>query len=329
MVGGSALAIAIVLFVILSLTYGHPGDIVTYLAAGERLNGGHPLYALSPGDRQLPIIPPYWTVPLLSPPLVAVVWRPLALLPEPVSVGAWWIAMNACLLAAVAMVLRVPRMIGPVALYVLAIPLGLEAVQGNINAIILLATLVAWRAHAAGRPDIAGAIIGGLVVLKVTPAILAVWVLASGGRRGWLGLAAGGLAFGALSLVGAGLDAHLAYLSVMRDTTTLGPSDLSLAGMLRTLGLTPDLAARVGLAVDLTGIIAILALRSRPASAFRVAIVTLVAGSPVVFVNTYLLLLPALAPALWPLGQRGEALGGEAATVGWAGAAPPGQVEPR
>ena len=28
-----------------------PGDSFTYLAAGERLNAGHLLYALSPGDR--------------------------------------------------------------------------------------------------------------------------------------------------------------------------------------------------------------------------------------------------------------------------------------
>src|SRR5438046_396896 len=126
LIGGSAVVLAAVLFVILSLTYGHPGDVVTYLAAGERLNLGHPPYALSPGDRAVPIVPPYWTVPLLSPPLVAVVWRPLALLPDSVSIGLWWVAMIGCLTAVVVMILRVPRMIGPVALYVLAIPLGLE-----------------------------------------------------------------------------------------------------------------------------------------------------------------------------------------------------------
>ena len=48
------------------------GDARTYLAAGERLNAGHPLYALSPGDRPVAISPPWWTVPLVSPPFIAV-----------------------------------------------------------------------------------------------------------------------------------------------------------------------------------------------------------------------------------------------------------------
>ncbi len=55
-------------------------DAPTYLAAGERLNAGHNLYALVAGDRPVLLDPPYWIVPLLSPPPIAVLWRPLALL---------------------------------------------------------------------------------------------------------------------------------------------------------------------------------------------------------------------------------------------------------
>jgi hypothetical protein len=36
-------------------------DAWNYLAAGERLNAGHPLYALSAGDRPVPLAPPYWS----------------------------------------------------------------------------------------------------------------------------------------------------------------------------------------------------------------------------------------------------------------------------
>jgi hypothetical protein len=301
MVAASGIALAVVLFVILAVTYGHPGDVVTYLAAGERLNAGHALYALAPGDRFLPVVPPYFTVPLVSPPLVAVVWRPLALLPEPVGVGLWWAAMLACLAVAVGMVLRVPRMLGPVSLLALSIPLGLEAVQGNINAIILLGAIVAWRAHATGHEAWAGAIVGGLVVLKVTPAILAVWLLMTAGRRGWLGLSAGLALAGGVSVLGAGIDAHLAYLAVMRDTTTIGPSDLSVAGIFRTLGMAPEIANRAIIAIDLAGAASVVLLRRRPSWAFRAAVVTMVLGSPVVFVNTFLLLLAALAPSLWPI----------------------------
>jgi hypothetical protein len=46
-----------------------------YLAAGERLNAGHQLYALMPGNRPVDIHPPFWTVPLLSPPPIAVLFR--------------------------------------------------------------------------------------------------------------------------------------------------------------------------------------------------------------------------------------------------------------
>src|SRR4030088_3430196 len=67
-------------------------DAITYLAAGERLNAGHQLYALAPGDRWVWINPPFWTVPPLSPPPIAVLWRPLAALPNEWGVGIWWLA---------------------------------------------------------------------------------------------------------------------------------------------------------------------------------------------------------------------------------------------
>src|SRR5687767_10188966 len=53
-------------------------DANTYLAAGERLNAGHDLYRLRPGDREVLIIPELFTQPLVSPPPIAVLWRPLA-----------------------------------------------------------------------------------------------------------------------------------------------------------------------------------------------------------------------------------------------------------
>src|SRR5439155_18905551 len=69
-----------------------PGDATVYLAAGERLDAGHALYALAPGDRDPGLKPPYWTVPLLSPPLIGVVFRPLALLPWAVGAYIFWAA---------------------------------------------------------------------------------------------------------------------------------------------------------------------------------------------------------------------------------------------
>ena len=47
-------------------------DSSTYFAAGLRLNEGNPLYTLTPGDRPVPLDPPYWSIPLMSPPPIAV-----------------------------------------------------------------------------------------------------------------------------------------------------------------------------------------------------------------------------------------------------------------
>ncbi|MHB8400340.1 MAG: hypothetical protein ACYDCI_15610 [Candidatus Limnocylindrales bacterium] len=111
---------------------------------------------------------------------------------------------------------------------------------------------------------------------------------------------------GSISLVGAGLDAHLAYLTVMRDTTTIGPSDLSVPGIVRTIGFPSEVTDRLSLVIDVAGVVAVVLLRRRPDRAYRAAILTMVLGSPVVFVNTFLLLLPLIAPSLWPLNDRGD-----------------------
>jgi hypothetical protein len=73
-------------------------DTWNYLAAGERLNAGHSIYALVAGDRPILLEPPS-AVPLISPPLVAVLWRPLAFLPDWLGMWAWWAASAAAMLA--------------------------------------------------------------------------------------------------------------------------------------------------------------------------------------------------------------------------------------
>ncbi len=48
-------------------------DAVTYLAAGERLNAGHPLYSLAAGDRRVALEPTLSPAAILSPPPIAVI----------------------------------------------------------------------------------------------------------------------------------------------------------------------------------------------------------------------------------------------------------------
>jgi hypothetical protein len=67
-------------------------DNSTYFSAGQRLNAGHPLYGpLVATDRPIPGYPRKYPAPLLSPPLVAVIWCPLAALGE-MSMTIWWAA---------------------------------------------------------------------------------------------------------------------------------------------------------------------------------------------------------------------------------------------
>src|SRR6266536_85078 len=92
-----------------------PGDALVYLAAGERLNAGHPLYAISAGDRPIGIQPPHWTVPLLSP--------PLALLPPDSGAYVWWAAALAAIGAVLIAYLRANPILASVAIMVLVVPL--------------------------------------------------------------------------------------------------------------------------------------------------------------------------------------------------------------
>jgi len=60
---------------------GAPGrDIHNYILAGLRLNAGHPLYTYGPGDERI-ISDGFADYALYSPPLIAVLFRFIVLLP--------------------------------------------------------------------------------------------------------------------------------------------------------------------------------------------------------------------------------------------------------
>ena len=123
-----------------------PGDAFTYLAAGERLNAGHLLYALSPGDRPVDLNPPYWTVPLLSPPPIAVVFRAFATMPPDTGAYFWW-ALQLVALAVISLVMlarRRPLLTAGVMLLLL-IPTVYEIGVGNLNSMVLLGLIFTWR----------------------------------------------------------------------------------------------------------------------------------------------------------------------------------------
>jgi len=315
----AAIVVSISLFVVVLAVYFTrgfvPGDAIVYLAGGERLNAGHSLYALVPGDRQFAMKPPLWTVPLLSPPLIAVVFRPLAALPSDLGAYLWWIATMSAIAAVLVAYFRRRPVLASLALIVLVVPITYEVGVGNMNAFLLLGSVLIWRWTLAGRDERSGVAAALMFFAKISPVVLAWWLLT---QRRWgavrAGLVAGVVILG-VSILGAGIDAHLRYLEITRETTTIGQSDLSLGGLARAIGVAPSVADLLPVAMLVGGVLGIAVLRNRPGPAFALAVATMTLGSPVVNINSYALLLGCLAPAMWASrGRTKEAPAGGGST---------------
>ncbi len=308
-VGVIALVLSLGLTVAVQLIYFErgviPGDAFTYLAAGERLNAGHNLYALSPGDRPVALNPPYWTVPLVSPPPIAVVFRFFALFGD---AGAylWWVLQLLALATSLAMLARRLRpIVMAAAIAVLMIPTVYEIGVGNLNSMILLGSILVWRLGSRRREAASGGISAVMTAVKLTPAVLVWWLLTTRRRRALISAIVAGSAAFAISIVGAGLDSHVEYLRLLAGGTAFSPSPLSLGGIASYLGAPAVLARWLPTMFAFGGLGAVFALRHRPAWAYTAAIVTMICGSPSVSINWFVLLYALLAPVAWPAGGRG------------------------
>lgn len=226
-----------------------------YLAAGERLNAGHPLYALGPGDRPVLLVPPYWSVPLLSPPLIAVLWRPLALLGDAAMI-LWWAGGMAAMIAFVAWSTRAAGAVGLLVLIVLSPALWLTALSGN--ATTWLIPLLALRHPLA---------VALAAAVKLSPILLAP-------SAGWRACLAGVAGLAVVSLAGAGLQNHLDWFATVPQSA---PTPLSVAAL---TGLPPSVVF-VGMGL--------LALKG-----WRWAVVAMTFATPVVYFSTLSLLALAV-----------------------------------
>jgi Glycosyltransferase family 87 len=278
-----------------------PGDSFTYLAAGERLNAGHLLYALSPGDRPVGFEPPFFTVPLLSPPPIAVLFRPLAAIPNEIGVYIWWIATIVILAVVILWMLRERPILVGLTVLVLSIPIVYQIGVGNLNGLIVAGIVVAWYLLTRRRDLAAGAIFALMTAFKITPGIFLWWLITQRRWDAFKAFVVTGLVVLAISVLGAGLQAHLEYLGIMRQTATAGTTYLSLAGAARYLGVSVEVANVMPSAAILVGALVIWLLRDRPGPAYVAAILTLIAGSPVVQITWFTILLGALAPIVWPM----------------------------
>lgn len=234
-----------------------PADVSTYLAAGERLNAGHSLYGpLGPGDRVVLDWQQYGA-PLVSPPLVAVIWRPLAAL-GPWTMYPWWGLTIAALLGVyLAAWVRAPLLTGLLAIPA-AFQFSVELGLANLDALILAGTVITWLLWQRGRPGFAMALAVLLAALKVYPVVLVVWLFVVAPRATWRPfLGAVGILL-AVSVAGAGVGAHLDYL--------------------RVLAVTGASASRLRLVLAGCCTVGVVLLRRWPAASYAAAVLAIAVG---------------------------------------------------
>jgi hypothetical protein len=269
-------------------------DTSNYYAAGERLNAGHSLYAYGPGDRQVLALLFGLPSPYLYPPLMGVLWRPVAaFLPfEPVIV-AWWAAGMMALLGFLVWILWRGGRATAAGCLILVVPLAITAWSGNVGSFITVAIVGAWLLLQRGHDRAAGAIIGFTSVLKLSPVFLGWWLLVT---RRWNALAAAiavGLASLAVSVAGAGIAAHIEFLHVGDAAARGGGIQASIVGILSSMGTSPDVLPLVAPVVSVLGIVAVWALRRHERAAWAVAIATGVFASPIFNLTNVTVLLAA------------------------------------
>jgi hypothetical protein len=257
-------------------------DATTYLAAGERLNAGHDLYELGPGDRPVLTIPGVYSAPLLSPPPIAVAWRPLAALGD---VG-WWLWVGACWIALLGTIVYLVLRVGPPAVlvtFVLSHAIGEQLAVANFNAFVPLLYVLLWTVRS--RPA-AGGIVGVVAAVKLAPVGFGAWLL---GRRAWPALVVMAVVLAVLFVaggLGAGFGTYLEYLGTLPGNKATA---LSLSGM---TGWAP-----ASYALLVIGSLAAMVLaRSRPRLAFGIAVTSVVLGTPALYASGLVGLLALLAP---------------------------------
>ena len=256
-------------------------DATTYLAAGERLNAGHELYRLEPGDRPVLTIPGFYTAPLLSPPPIAVAWRPLAAVPW--GWAAWVAASWIALLGTV--IWLVVRVGPPAALlaFVLSHAIGEQLAVANVNSFVPALYVLLWTLR--DRP-VSGAIVAVVASIKLAPIAFGAWLF---GRANWRAVAVLAGCLAALFVIGglgAGFGTYLDYLATLPGNR---PTVLSISGQ---LGWGP--ASYVVLA---GGALASMVLaRSRPRLAFGLVVAASVLGTPALYASGLVGLLALAAP---------------------------------
>jgi hypothetical protein len=269
-----------------------PGSIIppftdanTYLAAGERLNAGHELYHLQPGDRYVLMSPETSDAALLSPPPIAVLWRPIAAVPF--GFAAWIVACWVALLGTcIWLVLRL-GLAGALAVGALSPGIGEQLAACNVAAFFPMLLTVAWLRRGS---VLSGLLTGAMASIKLAPGTTVGWQLGTAAWRALAGVVLAGLAALALTIVGAGAGSIGEYLEVARNVR---PSTYSLSFIVGVPWASYAVLVLGTLAAAAVG-------RRSPATAFSIAVIVAVLGTPALYPSGLVTLLAALVPFAVP-----------------------------
>ena len=286
-IGVAAVSLCIAIWV---STGPFPIDTAHYLGAGTRLNDALPLYAAT--DQ----VGGYAQVAIFSPPLIAVLIRPLSMLPFDVATTVWVALMAICEFAALALLLRRSPGATGIAMAVVAPAIALTVVVGNLDALVLLVLVTAWPLLRDGRGTAAALLLALVASLKLTPVALLWWLLVTGRRREFAIAAGACVALALVAMLGSEPLIFVRFIEVTLANYGGSAGPLSLAGVGRGLGLDPSVAVWLPRLALVGGLVSIVAFRRHRGATYATAVATMVLASPVAAFHTPALLLGILVP---------------------------------
>lgn len=257
-------------------------DAITYLAAGERLNAGHDLYRLVPGDRPVLILPQTFDAPLVSPPPIAAIWRPIAALPFGFLL--WIVAVWVALLGTMIVLVRRCGLPAVIACVVLTDGVAQQLSVGNVAAFFPALLVLAWD-HRSSPP--VASVLGLMTALKIAPGTMFGWLLGRRDRAAFLWAVGAAAALVLISVAGSGIGAWLEYGSVATHTR---PSPESLSGATGLPWLSFMILVVGTIAAVLVGLV------RRDGWSFSIAVAASVLGTPALYHAGFVPLFALLAP---------------------------------
>jgi hypothetical protein len=309
-VGSVALLVGMLALVLASAGQTLGYDYRCYEGAAQALRDGKPIYDVT-FSVNVGTCPGTYTYP----PAFAAALVPWLLLGG-AAAGLWCVAMAACFLAGVAL-LPVRRDVRWLIVIVAALdwPLLYAVKLGQVEPLLFLGFAAVWRWM--DRAAVVGAVTAIGALVKVQPALLAVWAIATGRFRAAALAAAAAVALAAAATLVTGVDAWATYATLLRDLggqlTT--PHNFAPGAVAHMAGAPDPVAAAIQLASAAMAVAALLvAWRfASPELSLQVTIVaSQLISSPLRDHYAVLLLLPTA----W-LVQRGRAWAVVFPLVGW------------